>query len=82
MEMPNPPDGSERAPFHELRICQMNNVYTRLLERRPQLYKFSWGKLLTGHLADAMHDATHPSRNFASALWGDMILYYLSRIKS
>ena len=82
MDMLNPPDESYRLPFHELRIFQLNNVYARLIERRSHLYKFSWGELLTGHIADAMRDSTHPNRDFGGALWGDMILYYLSRIKS
>ena len=82
MDMPNPPDESNRAPFHESRIYRLNNAYGRLLERKSHLYKFSWGELLTGHLADAMLDDTHPNRDFAGALWADMILYYLSRIKS
>jgi hypothetical protein len=78
--MPNPPDDSERAQFHESRIYQLNNAYSYLLPKRPHLYKFSWGELLTGHLDDAMHDNTHPNKKVGSVLWADMMLYYMREI--
>lgn len=80
--MPNPPDDSDRAQFHESRIYQLNNAYTRLLQKRPQVYKFSWGELLIGHLDDAMYDSTHPNKKFGAVLWVDMMLYYLKQINT
>lgn len=73
-------DENLRSEFHTLRIYQLNNLYYSLLAHMPQLHKFSWGELFTGHLDDALADHTHPNRDFACVLWGDMILYYLSRI--
>ena len=79
--MRNPPDGSQRAPFHNTRIFQLNNAYTRLLEQKPQLHRFSWGELLTGHQQEALFDHSHPNKDFGSALWSDMILYYMNQIQ-
>lgn len=82
MEMPDPPDTSKRVPFHESRIYQLNNLYSRLLQTKRYLYKFSFGELLTGHLGDALLDSTHLNRDYGSVLWADMILFYLSQIHS
>lgn len=75
--MPNPPDDSDRAQFHESRIYQLNNAYSHLLENRPEIYRLSWGELLTGHIYDGLYDSTHPNKKVASVLWADMVLYYL-----
>jgi hypothetical protein len=80
--MRDPPDESERAPFHTARIFQLNNAYTRLLELKPQLHRFSWGELFIGHEEKALYDQAHPNKDFGSSLWGDMILYYMSQIQS
>lgn len=57
----------------------MNNAYTQLIERKPQLYRFKWGELITGHL-EGFLDGVHPGDN-ARGLWADIVLYYLSRLK-
>jgi hypothetical protein len=75
-------DRTPRAPFHELRVWELNQAYDRLLERKPHLYKFSFGKLLTGHLGDAMKDDIHINKNVGAVLWADMMLYYVSRLVS
>ena len=80
-ESPDWVDRTPRAPFHELRIYQMNQAYDRLLDRRPELHKLIWGELLTGHLDEAM-DNIHPSRDVGGVLWSDMMLYYMSRLRS
>jgi len=76
---PDEVDKTPRAPFHDLRIFQMNNAYKQLLIRRPQLYQLSWGELLTGH-KESYLDSIHPWKD-AAVLWGDMMLYYISRLK-
>jgi hypothetical protein len=75
-------DRTLRAPFHELRVWELNQAYDRLLERKPRLHKFSFGQLLTGHLGDAMNDDIHLNRNVGTVLWADMMLYYVSRLMS
>jgi len=69
-------DRTPRAPFHELRIFQMNQAYRELLDRKTNLYMFSWGELFTGHL-ESLDDNSHQGK-YAAALWGDMLLYYMS----
>jgi hypothetical protein len=41
----------------------------------------TFGELLAGH-KDGYPDAIHPAKEDAGVLWVDMILYYLSRLKS
>ena len=72
-------DRSFRAPFHELRIHQMNHAYARLIQKRPQLHKFSWGELMTGHVEE-FQDSMYPGKQVGGVLWADMILYYIKRI--
>lgn len=59
----------------------MNHAYNRLLERRPHLHKFTWGELLTGHLDEAM-DYIHPGKDVGGVIWSDMMLYYMSRLRT
>jgi hypothetical protein len=79
LDAPEGLDQTPRAPFHEMRVYQMNQAYERLLDYKPQLRKFSWGQLLTGHLEYGMADNLHPN-NFGAILWSDMVFYYLSTL--
>ena len=79
--VPESADRTPRAPFQDLRIFQMNNANKQLLIRRPHLYKLTWGELLTGH-TDTYADSIHPSKDVAGVLWADIMLYYLSRLKT
>jgi hypothetical protein len=72
-------DPTPRAIYHERRIYQMNRAFNHLLERKPQLYEFSWGELMTGHLED-FDDPTHPGAA-ANVLYCNMILYYISKLR-
>jgi hypothetical protein len=59
----------------------MNNLYTRLIQRRPELRRLTWGELLTGHLDEAQ-DYIHPGKEVGGVIWADMMLYYMSRLKN
>jgi len=78
-QTPNTVDKTYRAPFHELRIHQMNNAYTQLINRKPRLNRFTWGELITGHV-DEFQDSLHPGKEVGGVLFADMILYYMSRL--
>ena len=74
-------DQTPRAPFHEVRVSELNNLHQVLLERRPQVYKFSWGQLLSGHKdVYPPGDFLHPGPS-AARIWSNMFLYYLSLLK-
>jgi hypothetical protein len=61
---------------------ELNSVYAQLMKERPQIYKFSWGQLLSGRWEEFPEgDAIYPGAD-AAMIYGDMILYYLSRLKS
>lgn len=78
-EAPDTVDKTYRAPFHELRIHQMNNAYTQLINEKPRLGRFTWGELMTGHV-DEFQDSLYPGRDVGGVLFADMILYYMSRL--
>jgi hypothetical protein len=59
----------------------MNSVYRRLLERNPLVHKFAWGELLTGHMEEGL-DNIHPAKEVGGVIWSDMLLYYLSRLRT
>ena len=61
-------------------MFQMKNANKQLLMRKPHLYEFIWGELLTGH-TDSYVDSIHPAKDDAGVLWVDMILYYMNRLK-
>jgi hypothetical protein len=73
-------DSTARAPFHQVRIFQMNQAYQRLQMKKPQLHRFTWGELLTGHMEEGI-DSIHPAKEVGGVIWSDMILYYMSRLK-
>ena len=74
-------DVSPRTAFHDVRVRELNNVHASLMKKKPYIYHFSWGQLLSGH-TDGFPpgDIIHPGLD-AKVLWADMMLYYLSRLK-
>jgi hypothetical protein len=73
---------SPRGPYNAVRVKELNNLQAGLMKKKPHIYHFSWGQLLSGHKEGFPEGhRIHPGLD-AAVLWADMMLYYLNRLKS